>query len=200
MKLILPFLLVLIIISCGDKIIKTKYDTGEKHEEYNYTGDSLKNGIYKQFSKSGILREKSNYENGKLNGERRIFNKNGNLEIIELYENEILNGPYQEFYDNGTPKMIAKYTNNILEGLVKVYFSSGKIKEEVYFANNLENGPFKEFYENGKLKWEGAYKNGNNEFGLIKRYNEQGVLIRKLMCDDQSICTTTWTIDGSHLK
>lgn len=38
---------------------------------------------------------------------------------------------------------------------------------------------------------------GNNEFGLIKEYDETGQLIRKMMCDDRAICTTTWSIDGS---
>ena len=195
------FLLIAVAISsCGDKVIVSKYETGEKQEEYQYTGDSLKHGFYKRYSQGGILLEEAVYFEGKLNGERIIYNAKGKKEISEIYENDILNGPIKEFHENGKMKMLGIYTDNILSGTVSVFYPSGKLKEEVQFADNMEEGPFKEFHENGKLKWEGTYRGGDNEFGLLKEYNEEGELIRKMMCDERAICTTTWTKDGSHLK
>ena len=192
--------IIMILSSCGDNIIRSQYATGEKHEEYQYTGDSLKHGFYKRFSKGGILMEEANYAEGKLNGERILYTDKGEREVIEVYENDILNGPFKEFHPNGKLKFSGVYTNNVLSGTVNVFYPSGKLKEEVQFAENMEDGPFKEFHENGKLKWEGTYRNGDNEFGQLKEYNEEGELIRKMMCDERAICTTTWTIDGSHLK
>lgn len=195
------FILILFILSsCGDKIITSHYDTGEKYEEYQYTGDSLKHGSYKRYSLGGILLEESNYAQGKLDGERVIYNDRGEKEIVEKYVLDVLNGPYIEYHPNGKMKMLGEYNNNVLEGKVSVFYPSGKIKEEVQFVDNLEDGPFKEFHENGNIKWEGSYRKGDNEFGLLKEYNEEGVLIRKMMCDERAICTTTWTIDGSHIK
>jgi len=195
------FLLIIVFISsCGDKVIVSNYESGEKQEEYQYTGDSLKHGFYKRYSQGGILLEEANYLEGKLNGERLIYNAKGEKEISEIYENDILNGPLKEFHGNGKMKMLGKYTDNVLSGTVSVFYPSGKLKEEVQFADNVEEGPFKEFHENGKLKWEGTYRNGDNEFGLLKEYDETGELIRKMMCDERAICTTTWTKDGSHLK
>lgn len=190
----------LALVSCGDKAIVTKYDTGEKFEEYQYTGDSLKHGLFKSYTKGGILMEECHYIDGKLDGVRKIYDKNGKLEISEVYNMNVMNGPYTVYHPTGNPKMEGLYENNVLSGTVKGYFPSGELMEEVTFVDNIEDGPFKEYHINGKLKWEGSYKNGDNEFGLLKEYNESGELIRKMMCDDRSICTTTWTIDGSHLK
>ncbi|MDF1695764.1 MAG: toxin-antitoxin system YwqK family antitoxin [Saprospiraceae bacterium] len=193
-------LIIILFSSCGDKVIITHYETGEKFEEYQYTGDSLKNGLYKRFSPGGILLEESMYVEGKLNGERIIYNEKGEKEVSEIYTNDVLNGTLREYYPNGKMKLTGTYTNNVLSGTVNVFYPSGKLKEEVQFLDNKEDGPFKEFHENGNIKWEGTYKDGDNEFGLLKEYNENGELIRKMMCDDRAICTTTWTIDGSHLK
>jgi antitoxin component YwqK of YwqJK toxin-antitoxin module len=192
-------LIIMVFSSCKDKIIITSHESGEKFEEYQYTGDSLKQGFYKRYSPGGILLEKANYVEGKLNGERIIYNAKGEKEISENYESDVLNGPLKEFHSNGKMKMLGVYTDNVLSGTVNVFYPSGKLKEEVQFVNNVEEGPFKEFHENGKLKWEGTYRNGDNEFGQLKEYNEEGELIRKMMCDDRAICTTTWTKDGSHL-
>lgn len=63
--------------------------------------------------------------------------------------------------------------------------------EEVMFADNEENGPFTEYHKNGSLKAEGNYLNGDNEHGLLKLYNEEGELVRKMQCDS-GICQTTW--------
>lgn len=193
-------LIIMIFSSCKDKIIITHYESGEKQEEYQYTGDSLKQGFYKRYSQGGILLEEANYIEGKLEGQRILYDDKGTKEISENYTNDFLNGPCYVYHPNGNIKMESTYKDNVLSGLVKVYYPSGKLKEEVQFVDNVEDGPFKEYHENGNIKWEGNYRNGDNEFGLLKEYNDQGELIRKMMCDERAICTTTWTIDGSHLK
>lgn len=193
-------LIIMVMAGCGDKTIVSKYETGEKQEEYQYTGDSLKHGFYKRYSQGGILLEEANYVEGKLDGERILYNNKGIKEVSEIYKSDVLNGPLKEFHENGKLKLLGTYTDNVLAGKVNVFYPTGKLKEEVLFVNNIEEGPFKEFHENGKIKWEGTYRNGDNEFGLLKEYNDTGELIRKMMCDEQAICTTTWTNDGSHLK
>lgn len=190
----------LILSSCGDKMITTKYETGEKYEEYQYTGDSLKHGLYKSYSQGGILTEESIYIDGKLDGERKIYKTDGTLEVTEQYTMDALNGTFKTYHPNGNTKLEGMYTDNVLKGMVKGYYPTGELKEEVMFANNMEEGPFKEYHTNGKPKWEGTYRNGNKEFGLLNEFNEQGELIKKMLCDSNAICTTTWTIDGSHLK
>lgn len=186
--------------SCGDKTIITQYESGEKYEEYQYTGDSLKHGWYKSYSPGGILIEESTYVDGKLDGPRRIFTDKGELEVTEHYSMDALEGTFKTYHTNGKVKLEGVYTENVLSGIVKGYYPTGELMEEVMFEDNQEQGPFKEYHKNGNLKWQGTYRNGDKEFGLLQEYDEEGQLIRKMMCDDNAICTTTWTIDGSHLK
>jgi len=82
-----------------------------------------------------------------------------------------------------------------MNGLVKGYYPSGALKEEVTFANNVEEGPFTEYHENGHVMWKGTYRNGDHEFGLLEKFDETGVLVRKMMCDERGICHTTWTTE-----
>lgn len=185
--------------SCAprNKVVKSYHTNGQLNEQYTITPDSVKNGVYTRYSNDGILREESNYVEGKLNGERKIFYPSGSLEIRENYSNNKLNGSYTVYHKNGNPLLESSYSENILAGIVKKFYESGAIMEEVQFENNEENGPFVEYYENGNKKWEGTYLNGDNEFGLLLKYDEEGVLVRKMMCDSIAICRTFWEIEES---
>ena len=97
------------------------------------------------------------------------------------------------YYDNGQVELVGKYTDGVLNGLVRKFYKSGTLQEVVSFVENIENGPFKEYHENGNLQWEGSYLNGDNEFGELMKYNNDGILIRKLVCDSNAVCRTTWT-------
>ena len=87
-----------------------------------------------------------------------------------------------------------------MQGLIKSYYPEGPLKEEVTMVDNEENGPFTEYYKDGTKEWEGTYLNGDNEFGLLKHYNDKGVLIKKMMCDSLAICSTIWTLEGGDVK
>lgn len=175
-----------------NKVVESFHSNGQLNEQYTLTADSLIAGLYKRFSNSGILFEEANYIDGRLNGERKLYYPSGALEIKENYLNDMLNGSYTVFYENGKPLLESFYSENILAGTVKKYYKTGGIMEEVKFENNEENGPFVEYYENGNKKWEGTYLNGDNEFGLLLKYNKEGVLVRKMMCDSIAICRTIW--------
>lgn len=191
----LAILLCLVFISCKEAFIITHYDNGEVYEKYQYKGDSLKHGPYWRYNEGGVLLEESVYNEGYLEGIRKIYNDEGWLEIEETHENKEFHGPYRTYHKNGKVKFEGSYTNNVLQGTVKVYYPSGKIKEEVTFVDNQENGPFLEFHENGNLMWRGTYRNGDNEYGLLEKFDEEGKLVRKMMCDDDARCKTTWTIE-----
>ncbi len=199
-------LLIIGFSSCEDKLRVSYYDTGEKYEEYQYIADSIKHGTYRKYSKSGFLMETSNYFEGELEGERIIYNfYTGIKEISEIYKNDILNGRYIVFHPNGEMNMFGVYEDNVLSGTVSFYDSTGELNEHVQFLNNYEVIPFKEFHENGKIKWEGTKRIDRHfgitrDYGVLIEYNEEGELIRKMTCDEREICTTIWTIDGSHLK
>lgn len=187
-------------ISCKQaNYVTVKDEAGHISEKYQVNENEEKNGTYESYI-DGVLVEKSLYKNGKLNGKRTLFHKNGQIEIDENYIDDQLTGTYKSYYEDGTLSQEANYIDGKMEGVLKTYFNSGTLKEEVMMVDNNENGPFKEFHENGKLSWEGTYLNGDNEFGLIQEYNDQGALIKKMMCDSMARCTTIWTIETGDIK
>jgi len=157
--------------------------------------NNLKQGEQTVLHPDDYTIEISNYKDGELDGQRILFYPDGSPELIEEYANGIFHGPYKSYFENGSKKYEATYVENVMTGIYLAYFPSGKIKESITFADNEENGPFIEYFENGHKKWEGTYVNGDNEVGLLHEYNEQGILIKKMMCDEESICTTIWSID-----
>lgn len=200
------FLLILLFVGCNEKSISSHYETGEIKEEFQCTADSVKNGYYKKYAPNGVLIETANYLNGKLNGERNLYNTDtGTKEISEIYKADALEGRYIVYHPNGEIQSLAVYKDNKLSGALKFYDTSGLFVNEFQYVDNIEVIPFKEYHENGNIKWEGTksydhYFGIKKDFGVLKEYNEDGVLIRKIDCDENEICTTIWAIDGSHLK
>lgn len=188
----------LIVSACKDSsIVNVKSDKNQIVESYKIGKDSVKNGFYKKFYEDGSLKETSTYSNGLLDGERILFFPNGAVEIKENYKNGQITGPYYEYYPNGQINTSFIYSNGNINGELLKYFENGKIEEKVTFVDGDENGPFTEYYENGTIHWQGQYLNGDNEFGLLKEFDENGQLIKKMMCDSLAICRTTWTLkDG----
>ncbi len=164
--------------------------------EYFVDDEGQKQGEYILKHPDGYILEKASYKNNVLEGRRMLFYGSGSPELIEHYKNGLFHGIYTSYYENGSKKYEVLYEDNVMVGTYTGYFTSGNRKEEVTFADNEENGAFTEYYENGHKKWEGTYKNGENEVGLLLNYNENGELIKKMMCDEQSVCTTIWSIDN----
>lgn len=169
-------------------------------EVYYIDRDSLKQGIYLNYYEGGrIPFEKSEYKNGVLDGIRTLFYKTGDIEIMEHYKKGKLHGPITTYHLNGKKSFEGNYIDGLLSGKVTTYYASGTRKEEVTFENNEENGPFLEYYENGALQWSGNYLNGDNEFGELSYFDSTGVLIKKMICDSNAICQTTWTLEKGDI-
>jgi len=182
--------------SCASNYIKTSVEEGGFTYIYYLDADNNKQGDQIVNHPDGYTTEKSEYKNNQLHGKRYLFFANGKIEIEETYVEGSLEGIYKAYYLQGQLKYVTNYTDNVLGGLFTQYYKNGNKKEEVTFQDNEENGPFIEYYANGRKKWEGTYRNGDNEVGLLLKYSDTGELIRKLMCDDNSVCSTIWTLNS----
>ena len=80
---------------------------------------------------------------------------------------------------------------NFISFLVIFLPARGEIGGRITFSKNKENGPFKEFFPSGQLSVSGNYKNGNTEDGPLLFYNEEGKLVKKMICSG-GICRTQW--------
>lgn len=168
------------------------YDSGKIKQVIEINQDSVRNGKLVRFAENGDTLELAHYKDDKLEGKRKLYYANNQVEIIEHYKRDSLQGLYQVYNQDQSLLLEAEYDKNQIVGMITKYFPSGAILEKVSYKNNVENGPFTEYYESGQKKWEGTYKDGDNEFGLLIHYAENGDTIKKMMCDERFICRTIW--------
>ena len=187
--------------SCkGDDRIVVEYPNSGMKEIYRINEDSLIHGEKLVFLEDGeVLYEKSHYANGLLSGDRYIYFPDGQIEIHEKYQNDVLSDTLKVYYPSGRLKLVMHYDHGELNGIVTKYYESGSIAELVEFKANEENGPFTEYYENGQLHWRGTYLNGENEFGLLEEFDDEGNPIKRMMCDSIAICNTIWTAEKGDI-
>ena len=189
----------LLFLSCKESnFIITKDEAGQMTEKYTVNENGERDGVYEGYV-DGVLTESAHYKDGKLHGKRTLFYPDGQVEILENYKEDLIVGTYTTYYPDGTTSQQATYISGMMQGMLKTYYKSGQLKEEVIMVDNQENGPFKEFHENGNLKWEGQFLNGDNEYGILKNYNEQGELIKKMECNEQGVCATIWTLEKGDI-
>lgn len=189
-----------------DLVDKVEYNEDSTYKMMYQADKSTgtKYGIYKEYevATSTLLIER-NYENNKLEGIEKIYFPNGQVDGEFSYKNGIHDGVFKYYYEDGTLKQEGTYVNGKIEGILNSYYSTGTLKEEVMHENGLTQGAFKEYNENGTLKAEGEYtsKSGGEDLeeGLLKMYDENGVLIRKMVCKEGQCCTI-WTIEDGDIK
>jgi antitoxin component YwqK of YwqJK toxin-antitoxin module len=168
-----------------------------KYEVDKKTGE--KHGVYRQYNPDGNIFEEANYRHDILHGERVIYYPDGTPEIREHYHTGTFHGPYITYYENAQVEFRGDYVDGVMQGKWKKYYKDGQLMEVVQFEDNEENGPFVEYHRNGELKAEGNYYHGDNEHGLLKLYDENGALARKMECDS-GICHTIWIRDSTIVQ
>lgn len=185
--------LALLVVGCK-QTEQTLHENGAVYQVFYHDDQGEFDGPFKSYSDDGALFEEATYSHGKLVGTRTIYYASGAREIVESYLDGVIDGTYQKYYESGQLQLEATYTAGVMNGTLKTYHENGEIHEVVTMADNEEHGPFKEYHPNGKLQWQGTYHHGENEIGLVQEYDTTGTLIRKMMCDDRSVCQTIWTI------
>lgn len=194
---VLFIILGLFLVSCknqqGLDLVTNSYDSGSVMEEFQVDESGVRNGTYKSYYESGKIREEAIYKDEKYTGKRTLYFENGQPEIEEFYaEPGVLDGVYKLYNESGKLLIEKNYTENVLSGWFKKYYESGQIQEEVMMEDNNENGPFTEYYENGQVHWKGTYLNGDNEFGLLEEWDEEGNMLKRMKCDSFAVCRTFW--------
>jgi antitoxin component YwqK of YwqJK toxin-antitoxin module len=192
---------------------------------YNEFGDictylnGKKNGLYREWFKTGQLKHKGNYINGKDEGEffwwyengqlswkgKRLrgkniglwrgWHENGNIMSEDHFENNLYNGVSKRYFENGSLKSEKPYTNEKIHGISKKYYENGKIESISNWINGKPKGIQRYWFPNGNLKQEGFIKGFNeNEYpifnGSLKKYRKDGSLY----------CETIYDKTGKQIK
>ena len=193
--------------ACNSKLetVETTNDFGYLIKYQRSKTDFAKQGLYTAFYPSGEKYEEANYLNDTLHGERKLYYESGDLELVENYNMGAIDAAFNRYFQDGTLQQEGVYKDNIAVGEWKKYYKNGQLEELVTLVDNEENGPFQEFYENGNMKAEGNYKgfdeeaNRPREHGLLKMYDEEGTLVKKMNCE-LGICRTIWTLEDGDVK
>lgn len=169
--------------------VESTDEFGVTSKYYQQPESGAREGWLNKFDKENRLVESAYYQHDTLHGNRILFYDDGDTMTLETYQFGRFDGPFRAWHENGKLEIKGQYRNNAMEGQWRAYYDNGQLKETVTFANNAENGPFVEYFPNGQLKAEGTYRDGDNEHGLLKVYDETGALLRTMMCQ-MGVCRT----------
>jgi antitoxin component YwqK of YwqJK toxin-antitoxin module len=165
-------------------ITLTQYKMGfiQREERINRKdANGLKQGMWKEFYPSGIVKNEVNYSDDKMNGYLKEYAPNGSLSNTTKYINGVVqtNAPElakldvkSTYYENGMVKFTGTYKDGVAEGIHREFNEKGQvIAAKVYIDGVLtgegildtagrQQGPWKEYHPNGELKSQGEYLNG----------------------------------------
>ncbi len=165
-------------------ITLTQYKMGfiQKEEKVNRKDvNGLKQGMWKTFYPSGVVKNEVNFSDDKMNGYFKEYSSNGSLSNTTKYINGVLQTNAPElakldvktaYYETGIVKFTGTYRDGVAEGIHREFSPEGKvIAAKVYVDGYLtgegildtagrQQGPWKEYHSNGELKSQGEYLNG----------------------------------------
>ena len=161
----------------------TEYKMGyvQKEERINRRdGKNLKQGVWKEFYPTGVLKNEVNYTDDKMNGYLKEYSPTGSLLNTTKYVKGALqtNVPElakldvkTEYFDNGQVKFTRTYKDDVAEGIHREFSREGKVvgakvyEEGVLIAEGVldttgrKQGIWKEYYPEGELRSQGEYLN-----------------------------------------
>jgi antitoxin component YwqK of YwqJK toxin-antitoxin module len=181
---------------------KKSYDDedGKLLTAENYIED-IKSGPAFFYYKSGKIKKKINFVNGREEGTSYEFDEDSTIISIYDYQMGFLKkqekinrrdeqkrkqGMWKEFYVNGVVKSEGKYLDGKKDGFFKEYSPDGSLLNAEKFINgNIQTNVPElakidtktSYYPGGKIKYSGGYKNEKPE-GIHREYDTLGNIIK----------------------
>lgn len=100
----------------------------------------LKNGEWRKYYPTGVLKEKRYFKMGKKEGEHIGYFMNGDTQFIYHLKNDVYEGNSKAWTQNGTLIRDQNYKNGFEEGAQKVWYDNGKIKANYIKKNGRRYG------------------------------------------------------------
>jgi len=151
-----------------------------KNKKLIYSNNVL-NGILTRWYRNSNYESRSNYKDGKLDGQALMFDENGNIISEENYSNDTLDGKYTQWFSSGKMKIKGNYKKGYFSGRWLYYNLTGEIIGTGNYT--MGNGIQKAWYPNGKIMREINYQN-NLKHGSEKWYTPDGQLDKVLFFDE----------------
>lgn len=145
------------ILSCGKNSKKTYYfESGELLSEIEYNSEGQKDGLLKEYYKTGELKTIESYKNGKLIDTTFGYDKTGTL-TVKRYS---INGleMYERYQDNGRIRSKGQIIDTILTGWWEYYDKGGKIEQKIEYLNAAEDSLLKNKQHANQVIWYDQYQ------------------------------------------
>ncbi len=196
-------------------ITLTLYKMGfvQKEEKINRRdANKLKQGGWKEFYPTGVLKNEINYTDDKMNGYFKEYSTKGSLLNTTKYINGVIqmNAPElakldvkTSYYEGGVVKFTGTYKDGVAEGIHREFSPEGKvISAKVYVDGVLtgegildtagrKEGPWKEYHPNGQLQSQGEYLN-SKRIGEWVFYHPNGKIEQKGKYDKKGKAQGPW--------
>ena len=179
-----------------DEVLKT-YKNNELTYVLKNTMDKFTGIVYSPYGNNGIvidgnasgiftfhhfvgkkvsLKEKSNFDKGKLEGDFKEWSDNGQLIVEVNYDNGKKNGLYNEWFNNGQLKIKSNYLNGILNGNYERWSDEGKLVVDANYVDGKLEGAFKKMKSNYSPSVEiGNYENGEKVGEWVEIYHDKWI-------------------------
>lgn len=134
--------------------------------------DNKKEGVWKKFYPSGVLRSEITYEANKPFGAYAIYYENAQLEEKGTWHRNKNVGSFERYYENGNPQQRFFFADSgKRNGKQYYYHDNGQVELEVEVINGKEEGVMKRYYADGRIKEEKTLNDGVLKEGSIKTYS-----------------------------
>lgn len=140
-------------------------------EEGHYI-DNMKEGVWKHYYPSGVLRSEITYQKNSPFGPYKVFYPNGQLEESSTWHRNKNVGDFERYYDNGQLQQQFYFADNgKRNGEQRYYYDNGQLALEVNLVNGKEEGTMKRYTEDGRLKETKVLNNGTLKEGSTRKYS-----------------------------
>ncbi len=144
--------------------------------------DNEQDGIWKFYSKYGVLTSVAKYNKGKIETDTN-FHSNRQIKSINVYnENQVEDEYFESYNIHGDLKREGWIKDGQMEGLWLYYHPNGIIKDSSYYINNELEGVQKSFDITGKLSQIDRYKKGRHI--SFTKYDTTGTAIHSQVIAD----------------
>lgn len=153
----------------GNVIKSYSYEDGWMRYEGVLDLNGKRQGLWKEYYKSGELRSQGKYVNSNPVGQWKFYFTDKTIEIIGSYDQKgRKTGEWLWFYANGDTMMVANYDAGELDGEFVEYDEEGRVVSKGNYVEGTEEGVW--VYYNGGYSEKGSYYDGMRTGEWVTRY------------------------------
>jgi antitoxin component YwqK of YwqJK toxin-antitoxin module len=148
-------------------------------------GSSVRQGVWKQWSETGVLVSEERYALGKKKGHSRQWYDCGTLLSRGNYDEDKKHGFWETWYENGQKESEAMYEHG-LPSYMWQWFENGRKKSEQWYDGTMRTGVWKYWNRRGQLYREIPYSN-NAVNGMWREWydNSGAIMYERMFVDGQ---------------